>query len=310
MPPRTDTEPTAAAPLSHEISAMASVSSSARLALGTAVAGARHPEPSTPIVLIVAVSALAHVMVAIALGAIGPVRLLALDEPTFVDFDIAEPAALPPPPVVEPPPPPLAAPPPALRPRATPQAATPQAEPEPVTPEPPPAEPTAAPPSLDDVFGEEPAPAAPVMVAEGTSGGPAMDPGAAGGRSGGRAGGTGEGVGPGGGGGHSPSGPSDADIQRARRAYVRSLQGILSGRVRYPRALERAGVGGRVELCIRIGSDGRVLGSRVCGSAGQGQLDDAALDAAAGLGRVPAPPAIASWSSTDEIHAGVVFAVR
>ena len=309
MPPRTDTEPTVAAPLSREISVMASATSSPRMARAVAVRGGQKAEPATPIVPIVVVSALAHVVVAIALGALGPVRLLALHEETFVDFDVAEPAALPPPPVVEPPPPPppLAAPPPTIRPRATQEA---EPEPQPVTPEPPPPEPTAAPPSLDDVFGEEPAPAAPVMMAEGGSSGPAMDPGAAGGLPGGRAGGTGESVGSGGGGGQAPSGPSEADVQRARRAYVRSLQGLLGGRVRYPRALERAGVGGRVELCIRIGSDGRVLGSRVCGSAGQGQLDDAALDAANDLGRVPAPPAIASWSSTDEIHAGVVFAVR
>ena len=84
----------------------------------------------------------------------------------------------------------------------------------------------------------------------------------------------------------------------------------MNGRIRYPRALERAGVGGRVELCIRVGDDGRVLGTRVCGSAGHDQLDDAALAAASDLGRVPAPPALAAWSPTDEIHAGIVFAIR
>ncbi len=307
MPPRNDTDTSLASPaLTAEMGALASTST-ATASTHVALVIPAHAEPSMPIVPIVVASVLAHVVFAVVLGAIGPVRLLALDDDSFVAFDVAPAAALPPPPAIEPPPPPpaLSAPPPTIRPRATPV----REEPEPVTPEPPPLEPTAAPPSLDDVFGEEPAPAAPVMMAEGGSG-PAMDPGAPGGISGGRPGGTGTGVGPGGGGDHAETGPSEADIRRARRAYVRSLEGLLGGRVRYPRALERAGVGGRVELCIRIGNDGHVLGSRVCGSAGQGQLDDAALDAAHALDRVPAPPALAQWASSDEIHAGIVFAVR
>jgi hypothetical protein len=48
----------------------------------------------------------------------------------------------------------------------------------------------------------------------------------------------------------------------------------------------------------------------VCSSAGHEQLDDAALAAANALGRVPAPPELAAWSASDEIHAGVVFAIR
>jgi protein TonB len=178
------------------------------------------------------------------------------------------------------------------------------------SPEPPPPEPSAPPPSVDDVFGEEPAPAAEVLAAQGATGGPAMDLGAAGGRAGGRAGGTGEGVGPGGGTGAGSGGPSDADRRRARRAYVRSLEGLLGGRVRYPRAAARERLEGRAELCLRIGDDGRVLGSRVCSSSGHDLLDDAALTAAQALERVPAPPALAAWAPSDEVHAGIQFRVQ
>ena len=268
-------------------------------------------EVSSPIAPVIGLSVVAHVLVAVALGALGPIPVLALTQESFVELEVpleavAEPAVIPPP---QPEPEPLVVPPtPRIRPE-TPRPETPRPEPEPEPVAPPP-EPTAAPPSLDDVFGAEAAPAAEVMAATGGSG-PAMDLGAAGGLSGGRGQGhgtaTGEGIGQS---GEGSSGPSEADRRRARRAYVRSLEGMLGGRARYPRALERAGVGGRVELCIRIGNDGRVLGSRVCGSAGHDQLDDAALAAASGLDRVPAPPALAAWSDADEIHAGVVFAVR
>lgn len=104
--------------------------------------------------------------------------------------------------------------------------------------------------------------------------------------------------------------PDVADRRRARRAYVRSLEGLLGGRVRYPRAALRERLTGRAELCLRIGQDGRVLGSRLCASTGHELLDAAALEAASELERVPAPPLLAAWTPSDEIHAGVVFLVR
>jgi TonB family protein len=305
MPPRADTASDADV-MSQEL-APAVPPVVARVASRSIPASA---EVSSPIAPILGVSVVAHVLVALALGALGPIPVLALAEESFVEIQVpplapaAEPAVIPPP-APEPEPEPVLTPP-APRIRAV-EPPRPEVQPAAA----PPPEPTAAPPSLDDVFGEEPAPPAEVMAAQGGSG-PAMDLGAAGGMPGGRTGGTGEGVGRGAGGSGvgGVSGPSDADRRRARRAYVRSLEGMLGGRARYPRALERAGVGGRVELCIRIGNDGRVLGSRVCGSAGHDQLDDAALAAANGLDRVPAPPELAAWSPSDEIHAGVVFAVR
>lgn len=299
MPPRTDSTTQASPPA--PFTALGSGAAPAVRTLSGVVAPeavSLPGEASTPILPIVAVSIGAHFLIALALGALGVAPALALQTETFVELAVTAP---PEPPAPEPPPEPAAvAPPPPIRERARPVEAPP--------PEQPP-EPTAAPPSLDEVFGDDPAPPAEVMTTEGT-GGFAIDPGVPGGVPGGRAGGTGEGVGSAGTAAPVATGPSEADRRRARRAYVRSLEGLLNGRTRYPRALERAGVGGRVELCIRVGDDGRVLGTRVCGSAGHDQLDDAALAAATDLGRVPAPPALAAWSPSDEIHAGIVFAIR
>lgn len=176
-----------------------------------------------------------------------------------------------------------------------------RAEPEPTP------EPAALPPSLEEAFGEEPAAAAPTLVSTAGTEGFAVDPGQAGGGhgTGTAASGTSQPQ-------HEPvtSGPSEADRRRARRAYVRSLEGLLGGRVHYPRSAIRDRVEGRVEICLRIGEEGQILGRRICGSAGAHILDEAALQAATELSRVPAPPALAAWSVTDEIHAGVAFVIE
>jgi TonB family protein len=257
------------------------------------------------------VSLVTHGLIAVALGALGVVpRPLDVQTESFVELEMLAPPApepTPEPAVTATPPEPTPAPvaePPRLRPERA--------------PEPPPEQ--AAPPSVDEVFGE-PAPAAPILTAEGAGSGPAMDPGVLDGVPGGRGGGTGEGLGEGGGGGTgeglgvgggsaTPAGPTEADRRRARRAYVRSLEGLLNGRIRYPRAAARDRLEGRAEICFRIGADGRVLDTRMCGSTGHGLLDEAALEAAGALDRVPAPPALAAWAPEDEIHAGVVFVIR
>lgn len=261
-------------------------------------------EPRPPLFAIVCVSLVTHGAVALVLGALGVLPPPAdCHTDSFVALEMIAPAAPAPEPTPvaqpEPAPEPVV-PQPRLRPERT-RAPEPTPEPESVG---------AAPPSLDEVFGAESAPAAPILTAEGEGGGPAMGPSATGGIPGERAGGgTGEGVGVGGG-AVAPAGPTDADRRRARRSYVRSLEGLLNGRIRYPRAAARDRLEGRAEICFRIGPDGRVLDTRVCGSTGHGLLDDAALEAAAALHRVPAPPALAAWAPDDEIHAGVVFVIR
>lgn len=307
MPPRTDTDPRPGPSTGSLAASVAPSTAGASL-----VFTARLREPGAALGPILGVSVAAHVLFAVALGALGPIHALVRSHEAFVEVEMApEPVPAPvvaPPPVPEP----VAAPPPNPRVRTLAPAAPTPATPTPVAPtpvEPPPTPvPSSAPPSVDDVFGDDAA-SQEVMTAGAGAGSFAMDVGGPGGRAGGRGGGTGE-VARGGSAPAVESGPSEADRRRARRAYVRSLEGLLSGRVRYPRAAAREHLEGRAELCLRIGTDGRVLGHRICGSTGHDMLDDAAMEAASELGRVPAPPALAAWTPSDEVHAGVVFVIR
>ena len=168
-----------------------------------------------------------------------------------------------------------------------------------------------APPPIDDVFAEESAPPADSLTADGP-GAFAVAPGEPGGMPGGQPGGHGTSLtsslhassGP------APTGPSDADRRRARRSYVRSLEDLLRAHARYPRAAQRARLEGRVELALRIGSDGRLIATRVALGSGHDTLDQAALDAAHELSRVPPPPLLAALSDTDEVRVGVVYVVQ
>ncbi len=106
------------------------------------------------------------------------------------------------------------------------------------------------------------------------------------------------------------SGEDDALARRrARLAYKRELERLLRDRRAYPRAALRERLEGRVELALRIGTDGRVLGVRVAESSGYALLDAAALEAAH-LDRVPAPPREAALSDRDEIRIPVSYVVR
>jgi TonB family protein len=91
---------------------------------------------------------------------------------------------------------------------------------------------------------------------------------------------------------------------------VRSLEDLLRAHTRYPRAAARARLEGRVELALRIGPDGRLIATRVASGSGHDMLDQAALDAAHELSRVPPPPLLAALSDTDEVRVGVVYVVQ
>lgn len=211
------------------------------------------------------------------------------EEPEAVEPEIVEPptpvAAAPRREPIEPPPEELAPPPPPA-----------------VEPEPPPAA-AAAPsgiPSLDDAYGE-PSGGPAVLGAPGGGAGFASGPG-----------GHGVGTGTGTGGGRRvvvPSGPSTIEIARARRRYVRELEVLLRERVRYPTVARRAGHQGRVELALRVGNDGRLLGVRVATSSGFDDLDDAAVEAARRLSPPP-PPAIVRWAAAEEVRAPVVYVLQ
>ncbi len=264
--------------------------------------------PPAPAPSVLVASLAIHALVALALVTL-PIEtnVSRAFEETWVEFDLSSPAP-PPPAPQEPTPPPAAAPPEPVvrheRPRAV-EAPEPPAPIAPVAPTPEPI----APPSIDDVFGEPPPPAAAL-----TGDGPSAFSVAAG-----ELGGVPGGV-PG---GHGTSlvstirpapavdpGPSEADRRRARRGYVHQVEELVRAHTRYPRAASREGLQGRVELALRIGQDGRVLAIRIASTSGHGILDEAALDAAREIDRVPAPPMLAALTTSDEVRVGVVYLVR
>jgi protein TonB len=244
-----------------------------------------------------------HLMLATVLSTIDP-GMLSLSPghvPVAVRFVAPPPSPAAPPPLVEAPPPPVLTPvPPPERPRR----AEPVEAPAPV-PEAAPAPVTDAPPSLDDVFGDPP-PAPGVMTGGSGAGGPAMASGP-GGVAWGRPGGTGSAIGAG-----APATDAEDDglaRRRARLAYKRELERLLRDRRSYPRAALRERLEGRVELALRIGRDGTVLGVRVAESSGYALLDTAALEAAH-LDHGPAPPEAAALTDREEIMIPISYVVR
>jgi protein TonB len=251
----------------------------------------------------VAGSLLVHGALAFALGGLGPSEIASGRNPAPVAVRLVAPRPAPAPPPAPPPvdvvPPPAAAP-------ATPTRA---ARPAPIEPEasaPAPLAPAPALPSADDIFGEPP-PAPAVMAGGAGAGGPAVSAGT-GSAPGGVLGGTGTTAGSSG-----PAAAGDEDDalarRRARLAYKRELERLLRDRRAYPRAALRERLEGRVELALRVGADGRVLGVRVAESSGFALLDAAALEAAH-LDRVPAPPLEAALSDRDEIRIPISYVVR
>jgi protein TonB len=260
--------------------------------------------------LLIALSLAAHAIGAVALG-----YLPATADRTGPRFEeVAVTLMRPPPPVIEPvePEPVVLAEPelPVLAPRAIDRTtpSTPEVIPDvPPVIEPTPAPVTAAPPSVDDIFGDPP-PLAAVLTAEGTGGAHTVASGS-GSAPGGRAGGSGTTVGAGGGAGSEPSIDDAAARRRARMAYKRELERILRARSAYPRAALRDHLEGRVELALRIGADGSVLAVRVVRGSTYSLLDNAAIDSAR-ADRLPAPPAAAALSPSDEITVALVYVVR
>jgi periplasmic protein TonB len=231
------------------------------------------------------------------------------------EFDVSEIAMVLPepraevsPPLPEPAPPEpeiAPAPPPVRRER---EVAPPEPTPEPEVEAPPPEEQPPAPPpeqeiatspelpSLDEAFGE---PGPSILASTNTSGGGQH---------------IGNSLGGNGNGGRlaaRPIGPSDSDVRRARREYVRAIQRLLQAAAHYPRAARRPGTRaeGRVELALRVSRDGRLLAVRVVSSSGFDVLDDAAMEAARALSP-PAPPGIIPWGAAEEVRAPIVYVLR
>lgn len=263
--------------------------------------------------LIAVMSVALHALGAVGLGYLPSGETVLPLRRERVAVSLAAPA--PPPaaaPVVEAPP--MEAPPPPVetarrvREAAPVEAAPVEAEPTPAAAVDVPAPVTSAPPSADDIFGDPP-PAPDLMAGSAGSGAYAVAAGE-GGPAGGRAGGTGTTLR---GGGSGPTASSEADDEGARRrarlAYKRELERLLRGRTSYPRAALRERLEGRVELALRIGHDGALLGVRVAESSGYALLDEAAMSSAR-LGRLPAPPDAAGLRDSDELVVPLVYVVR
>ncbi len=269
---------------------------------------ARAAGVSMPMVLAMSVGA--HLGIATVLAALPAVgRLAGVPEELLVAVDFFE-VATPPEPLVEPVPPPEP-PPVAAIPREPRVRVEPLPELEPVA-EPPAPVAAAVPPSVDDVFGDPPPPAESLTAAAG-AGSFAVPEGEPGGVPGGRAGGR-----PGGslgGGGLAATAsasaePDGLERRRARDAYKRLLERFLRERMSYPRAAAREHIEGRVELALRIGSDGALLGVRVASSSGHDLLDREAMATARDAGRMPAPPEPCALAASDELRVGVVYRLR
>lgn len=278
-------------------------------AVSSVVSPGERGAPSLALVLILSLGA--HASGAAALTLLPAIQCLTRNVPTHVAVTLSRPAPPAPVPELAPEPvpePEVAAPAPIVPPTRTERVA---AAPEPeVVAEPspePPAPVTSAPPSIDDVFGDPPP--APTLLA-GSGGGSYAVAAGEGGPPGGRAGGTGTALGAGASTGTSGEGVDDAAARRrARLAYKRELERLLRARTSYPRAALRERLEGRVELALRIGHDGSLLGVRVAESSGYALLDEAALSSAR-IDRLPAPPEATGLRETDEFVVPVVYVVR
>lgn len=88
---------------------------------------------------------------------------------------------------------------------------------------------------------------------------------------------------------------SRAQIRDIKRGYWRALNRFVKQGHAYPRRARMAGIEGTVLVELILAGDGRILQYRVLRSSGHEVLDKAALDAVAGLAKLPAPPAELNW---------------
>lgn len=86
------------------------------------------------------------------------------------------------------------------------------------------------------------------------------------------------------------------DTSALYAAYRASVHGSFQRISTYPRRAERAGLEGRVIVEVVIDGQGIVIARRILRSSGHSILDNAALQSAARISRLPAPPSELKWS--------------
>lgn len=87
-----------------------------------------------------------------------------------------------------------------------------------------------------------------------------------------------------------PSVTPSAQASKPQPLTGRTLDAALAAIVRedfYPRAAIERGLEGRVVLLLNLGEGGQVTGIEVASSSGHALLDDAAVNAAGRIGRLP-----------------------
>lgn len=89
-----------------------------------------------------------------------------------------------------------------------------------------------------------------------------------------------------------PPGPSQADLDAARRGYAERLARAIAEHKRYPRVAQMRGWQGEVLIDLKIDENGNVLASGIGSSSGYEVLDKQALEMVAKAAPFPAPPEI------------------
>lgn len=85
------------------------------------------------------------------------------------------------------------------------------------------------------------------------------------------------------------------NTQALTRGYLRSINGLVKKKTRYPRQARRAGLQGKVIIKVVLDSKGQVLEVDLHTSSGHTLLDKAALKTVRSFSTFPAPPGELEW---------------
>ena len=86
------------------------------------------------------------------------------------------------------------------------------------------------------------------------------------------------------------------DTTKLLKTYLRRVGRAVRKDFKYPRAAIRAGMEGRAVVSITIDAEGRVINAKLSRSSGYTILDQAAVEAARSIAKVPKAPEALEWS--------------